>query len=538
MIQQDLLFKSASSAAAELMPPSRVYPVNSSTEPARPRPEWLQRAVLWAGRAHKLAGWLDLASFPDMCADGYVFDPSDLRAICAALRQSSLQQPHELVQALHLYADRAQLDAFLIELLQQWEARRAPSQGRWALLALGLLGGAGVIAHLSERIYNWREHGYYRRIALAMECLAAIGSQEALRVLLGFAQQDRFVALQQRASACFDQVAAARGLTRRQLEDRIVPSFGLDGSISFDYGARQFRLALDDCLMPVTFDQQGKLRRSLPKPARADDPDRAARALERWRSLRKELVQEIRTQTNRLEQALIGQDRWEPREWATELIRHPLLGALARRLLWAGYAADGTLQDVLCLTDDLSVINDQYMETDPLQYAAIGLPHPLLLSPAQRLQWAELLQDFQIIPLFPQAGRPIYQLPAQLAEQTIMTPFCQLRLLAQSIVGLKQRHWKLCGYEQIEQHTFFYCQRYFAHADLTAVTLNSSWQTSSGLRFERSHECFFVRGPIASAGQIAEQPRLELGQVDPIVMSEVMCEWAALMSNAQPDLQE
>jgi len=71
-------------------------------------------------------------------------------------------------------------------------------------------------------------------------CLRAIGSDTALMQLNSIAQKLKFKALQNKARQFMDDIAAARGLSRLQLEDRIVPdldamvaAFGFPAVVEF-----------------------------------------------------------------------------------------------------------------------------------------------------------------------------------------------------------------------------------------------------------------------------------------------------------------
>ncbi len=59
----------------------------------------------------------------------------------------------------------------------------------------------------------------------------------------GIAQKVKFKALQARAAECMEQIAKGRGLSRAQLEDRVIADCELDarGERLFDFGPRRFR---------------------------------------------------------------------------------------------------------------------------------------------------------------------------------------------------------------------------------------------------------------------------------------------------------
>src|SRR5206468_4848230 len=128
------------------------------------------------------------------------------------------------------------------------------------------------------------------RAVVGLECLRAIGSDAALMQLNGVAQKVSFKGLKAKATEMMEAIAKDRGLSRAELEDRIVPDCDLDdrGRRIFDFGPRQFRSALGPEMKPMVRDEAGKLRDDLPKPAAKDDPARAAAGVEEWKPLTKQ----------------------------------------------------------------------------------------------------------------------------------------------------------------------------------------------------------------------------------------------------------
>src|SRR5262249_60700356 len=99
-----------------------------------------------------------------------------------------------------------------------------------------------------------------RRPAFGLECLRAIGSAAALMQLHSLAQRVPSPSLREKAAGMMEAIARDRGLSRAELEDRVVPDCGLDerGSRVFDFGPRQFRFALGPDLKPMVRDESGQ----------------------------------------------------------------------------------------------------------------------------------------------------------------------------------------------------------------------------------------------------------------------------------------
>ena len=244
---------------------------------------------------------------------------------------------------------------------------------------------------------------------MGLDILAAIGSDIALMHLHGVAEKVKFKALQEKAREKIRAIAAARGLTPEQLADRLVPDLGLDGdgSLTLDFGPRAFKVTFDETLKPLIQDVGGKTLPELPKPNRNDDPDRAAEATERWKTLKKDARAVASHQITRLELAMCAERRWTREEFTTFILGHPLVVHLARRLVWGAYegakpkhtfrvAEDGTFADpadaAVTLKDDLQV----------------GIVHRLELPEALLGTWGSVFADYEILQPFDKLGREVY----------------------------------------------------------------------------------------------------------------------------------
>jgi len=219
--------------------------------------------------------------------------------------------------------------------------------------------------------------------SLRAEQTGLLASEAFLYALSDVAHRYYRTAIRRHAAACLRYVAMQRGLTRHQLESRLVPSCGLDRGGIFDYGPRRFTLGLGNQHTPLMRDAGGRLHTSPPRPRSSDDVVLVARARELWPTYKRRLAEASRTQTARLEQAMIDGLRWPPAEFARDIVGHPLLAELARRLVWAGYDAQGALLEGFCLADDRSLASETYQTVDLERYAAIGLPHVRTNSAAQ-----------------------------------------------------------------------------------------------------------------------------------------------------------
>ena len=196
------------------------------------------------------------------------------------LRASS-EKPDAAIARLRAAATVESAEELAWELFDQWLAAGAPVKDKWALQALGRIGGDRCATRLAPLIRAWPGESQHKRAVLGLDVLRDIGNDVALMQLNGIAQKVKFKALQARAREAMEAVAAGLDMTGDELADRIVPDAGLDadGGRVFDYGPRQFTFALGPGLKPMVRDAAGKPRASPPKPTAADDAGRAAAAL-------------------------------------------------------------------------------------------------------------------------------------------------------------------------------------------------------------------------------------------------------------------
>ena len=283
----------------------------------------------------------------------------------------------------------------------------------------------------------WPTEGAFARAVLGLDVLAMMQSDVALMSIHGIAQKAKSRPLLQRAREKIESIAEALGLTPDELGDRLVPDLGLDpdGSRILDLGPRAFRVGFDEHLVPFVKDAEGARLKDLPKPARADDPARAAEAAETWKGLKKSARAIAGQQVARLEAAMVARRRWEPAPFRTYLVEHVLVGQLVRRLVFGAFVEDrvvGTFR----VAEDLTYagLEDETF-TIPVG-ATVGIVHPLELEAEVVRAWADRLGDYRIVQPFAQLGREVAR-DAKAADLVALRPVDTLKLL-----GLERRGWR------------------------------------------------------------------------------------------------
>jgi hypothetical protein len=490
-----------------------------------------------AKKAGKLPDWAVPAALPPIVIGGHRLADEHVAVVLEGLRRSAPDAPGPLVAAVKKHADPAALDAFAWKLFQLWQGDGYPPKEKWAMGAIGVFGGAPSALKLTPLIRNWPGESQHARAVFGLLCLRGIGSDTALMQLNGIAQKLKFKGLKQKATEAMEAIAKEKGLTRQQLEDRVVPDCDLDerGQRVFDFGTRQFRFVLGPEMKPMVKDADGKVKTDLPKPGVKDDATKAAEAVAAWKLMKKQVKEVTNLQSARLEQAMVTGRRWPIADFESLLVKHPLMIHLVRLLLWASYDKAGKLCATFRVTEDQTFADAKDATFSLAGLAEIGVVHPLHLADEVKAAWGEVFSDYEIVPPFPQLGRSIHRLEKDERTATELTRYDGVQLPAPTLVfGLENRGWTR-GHG-MDNGAFDEHSKPFPGCNVTAVVHYDGnigfgyIDPNETLSFER---CYFVAGIRGPSGFERRESALELGKVDPVAVSEVLSDLSALAAKAK-----
>ena len=402
--------------------------------------------LLFPAKPPKLPASLGVESLPPpLLADRSAKLPPDaLEALATMLSFSTLEEPYAGLEQVKAACDRPSLARFAWALFEAWMLAGAPSKENWAFQALGLLGDDDTARKLAPLIRLWPGEAAHARAVTGLDILATIGTDVTLIYLNGIAEKVKFKGLQQKAQEKIEQIAEARGLTREELADRLVPDLGLDdsGSLSLDFGPRTFTVGFDEQLKPFVRDSDGTRLKDLPKPTQKDDTDKATAAAEQWKALKKDAKVAAGTQILRLELAMCARRRWSPEVFRQFFVEHPLLIHVVRRLVWGVYSPEGAVQSTFRVAEDRSLADSNDDTFTLPEGALVGLPHALELDAKTAGTWGQLFADYQLIQPFSQLGRPSYALQASERDATKLERVAGLKLPTGKVLGLETRGWR------------------------------------------------------------------------------------------------
>ncbi|KOU62821.1 hypothetical protein ADK57_23800 [Streptomyces sp. MMG1533] len=239
--------------------------------------------------------------------------------------------------------------------------------------------------------------------------LARIDSEPALAELARLATRVTYKNTAKLLDSALEARAVALGLSREEIEELAVPTYGLT-----EVGRAEYRLGEATALLEVHGTKAllmwrnatGKPVRTAPASVRRDHADE----LKDLKAAAKDVDKMLSAQAERLDRQFLARRTWPYDAWRERCLDHPLVGTLARRLLWT---VDGTT--VGYAEGELRTLTD-----DPVREGReVRLWHPVGHEPAEIVAWRDWLERHELTQPFKQAHREVYLLTD--AERTTGT---------------------------------------------------------------------------------------------------------------------
>lgn len=250
-----------------------------------------------------------------------------------------------------------------------------------------------------------------RSAKVAGACIYALKSMPGLH---GAAQLERVrLSVKQPAyvkgiESALDEAARHAGLSRDDLEELTVPTFGLkqgdEGKLHVTIGSCKAELAIVGVEVTIVWhDAAGRARKAEPAEVKRDHKA----ALKDLKRLRDDIAHMLTAQRDRLERLPLAERCWPLPTWRERYLDHPLIGDMSRHLIWrfttGELVVDGAWDD-----DKLVDVTDQPLDLP--ETTTVSPWHPIACDAASVLAWREWLERHQITQPFKQAHREIYPL--------------------------------------------------------------------------------------------------------------------------------
>ncbi|MGX7672384.1 DUF4132 domain-containing protein [Plantactinospora sp. DSM 117369] len=236
----------------------------------------------------------------------------------------------------------------------------------------------------------------------AVYALSRVPTEEALAQIARLAARVTFKGTLKELNAALDARAAALGLTRDEVEELAVPAYGLTevGRRVEHFGDASATLDATSGTVTVTWrNSTGKIVKSIPASVRSAHPEQLAD----FKAAVKDVEKMLSAQTERLDRQFLAQRVWPFDAWRARYLDHPLLGTLARRLIWL-------VDDVPCAFADGALHTHEEKEITAGE--TVRLWHPIGREVAEVLAWRAWLEAKQVTQPFKQAHREVYLLTA------------------------------------------------------------------------------------------------------------------------------
>lgn len=490
-------------------------------------PVWLAKATddLLRKASRKAPLWITPSDLPPVIVGEHILNEQQVRVLILALRVSHHKNElHPYLTFLKNEANRHQLDLFVWALLENWIINGKWKSEYWAGRALALLGTDALIIKLRNRIKNDVSGEKSRWLTQGLQILEEHDSDIAILQLYQLKQDLQRYRREGQVDSHLNNIAIRRGISRTELDDITIPDCGLnaDGTQILDYGRRQFQVVISPDMSPIIRDENGKIRKTLPRPGVRDDELMAKPAYEQWKVIKKQIKEVIKTQSQRMEMAMRHERRWTRENFNTYFLSHPIMRHFVQHNIWGFYDDKGTLQQSFRVAGDLTFadIHDDAVNVKAHSQRKIGLVHPLHLTLEEQQKWGDIMHDYEIIEPFAQLGREVFTLTnTQLQSDHMPNPEnLQIYLLA-----VRNTMYKLGWKESYERNNTQY-QHWFPQQNVSAV-INFVWVSNNTSRFEtaqRVESCFFVEGKVRKQVDKAEIPPLALTCINPVIISEVL----------------
>lgn len=347
----------------------------------------------------KLPGWATRGGVPPLDGDPGLAE----RLVAAAVRKELIEEEIDAVRALCARVDGSD---WIWELIDRWEFKGDGEQAMFRLFAW--LADDDDVSRLGEILRKrqpWSDN-IWARVAprrRALQMLAAVDTPLGWLEIMRFRDQALSDDLYKFARDLLRAGTRARQWSWEMESDLCAPTLGFeDGARAMDYGPRVIRLrATSDAYEFV--DETGAAHDRLPRRRKSDDAEKVAVARERWRLLRPQLDALFALARQRLERAMVRGDKfWWYDRWRAKWLDHPLLGAVAREVVWRGYKPYGY---------------DDFFFLDPHEAVDVGL-NPIDLEAVYRVEvahpsaidvaaWTELLAEHEVVQPIEQVGRDL-----------------------------------------------------------------------------------------------------------------------------------
>jgi hypothetical protein len=250
-----------------------------------------------------------------------------------------------------------------------------------------------------------------RCVRVGNACVWALGNMpgtESIGQLALLKVRVKFGTAQKGIEKALNTAAERARLPRDEIEEMSVPVYGLQ-----EVGVRREQLGEFGVELVVTgtsttelrwIKPDGKRQKSVPKAVK----EHHAEELKELKAAAKDVQKMLPAQRDRIENLYLEQKSWTFPVWRERYLDHPLVGTLARRLIWRFSSGDRAAASVFY--DGRIVGRDGHALDWIDDSTRVELWHPIQEVPDEVLAWRDWLAELEIRQPFKQAHREVYLL--------------------------------------------------------------------------------------------------------------------------------
>jgi len=345
--------------------------------------------------------------------------------------------------------------------------------------------------------------------------LSAVQSMTAVAQLSRLKTKAKHVSIRKQLGKALDSAAQNAGMAAEELEEVAVPTCGLTalGELVKPLGDFTGTLRIDGLKAALSWQKpDGKVQGSVPAAVKQDH----AGDLKLLKQAEKEINTLLPVQRDRIERLFLQERAWSFADFRSRFLDHPLVGTVARRLLWRFSDGDRS-SDGIWHNGRIVDENDQPLDWLTEQ-SRVAVWHPVFSSAARVQAWRQWLETHQVRQPFKQAHRELYILTdAERRTDTYSNRFAAHVLRQHQFAALcQQRGWRYSLQGEWDSHNtpFVELPRWELRAEFWVEAAAVDNVPAGVYTYVTTDQVRFTRG--AGAGP------LRLADVPPLVFSEVM----------------
>jgi hypothetical protein len=240
--------------------------------------------------------------------------------------------------------------------------------------------------------------------------LGAMPGRHALAQLAILKVRVRFGTAQKSIEKALTATAERLGLPREDIEEIAASSYGLTevGRMTEQLGdfTAVLEVAPDGGTELTWRKADGKVQKSLPAEIKTSFPEELAEI----RTAAKDIERMLPAQRERIDSLFLQQKRWAVETWRERYLDHPLIGVIARRLLWDFISPDGQCVTGVFLNGSMVDLDLRPVTTLENAETRVELWHPVGKTIDDVVAWRGWFDTQKIQQPFKQAYREIYLL--------------------------------------------------------------------------------------------------------------------------------